>query len=168
MTTSAQIAELVDSKGRTLAAVRSRLSADRYLWPPANRIERGDLNGKQHSDLFGGLHDRPDWQFCWGCGRRAPEVVIQIHHIGQNRNTRSDEISCVLPLCWMWADGNGCHANIEGNLAKVLGCKWRWGREDLSWERVTLCQRYFLPEPEFPPHGEEFWLPGFKIKEPTR
>lgn len=142
-----------------------RVRADRLLpedcraWHPIHRVK---LNSRKYVELISDLHMQPSWQHCWGCGRdpRRDPVVIQIHHIGSNGGTRSDEETCLIPLCWAF-EGESCHPNIAGNLSKVLWARWRWGRESLDWIRLILCQGYWPDPPTAPRDGSDFWLPGF-------
>jgi hypothetical protein len=53
-----------------------------------------------------------------------------------------------------------CHdAEATIGLARLLWCKWKRDRENLDWIRLTIIFGRYLPDPEAPANGAEFFEP---------
>ena len=123
---------LADAHDETLLSIRRYLPPRTNLWPETTRVENEDC-----LDQFRIRGDMP--LNCWICGSRAADV----HHIIGGTKGRSHEWGNLVLAC------RDCHDKIHGShvsLAQVLKAKWANDRWTMSWLRLTLLNRKYLPE----------------------
>jgi len=105
-----------------------------YSWPSACR--------RDDPMLLTSIHYVRD--HCQACGSTTH---LEVHHIIGGTKGRSDELTNLIMLC------RHCHQSAHGayggqlTLAQVLWHQWCNNRETLSWLRLMLLRRQFLPRP---------------------
>jgi hypothetical protein len=141
-------AELVDANGVAFSRVRGMLPEQCSTWHPVHRVT---LTGRARWKFFDAVHAAHDC--CLLCGwnevHGPRDRWLEAHHLPK----RSDERTAIILLC------NRCHSErvTNGWLPRLLWAKWKWDCENLDWTRLTMIYSSWLPEPEPPPNGAEFW-----------
>jgi len=145
------VSDLVDGLGVPFSQVR-KMIGPRKDWGPSHRVE---LDGLYRHMLFGEFHI--DHEFCWLCGVRPNgfdwDTIKEAHHFtGPNR---SDEVKCLAMTC------RKCHRERAGTkwFARWLWAKWKHDHANCSWIRITVVRGSWLPTPEAPVNGAEFFEP---------
>ena len=86
------------------------------------------------------------WDHCQVCQEtyNSLSVVLECHHIIGGTKGRSDELTNLICLC------RSCHQRLgphsEENLGTILFWKWATDRGTLSWVRLAILHRRFLPD----------------------
>jgi len=84
------------------------------------------------------------WTHCQVCGQGQRDgVILDVHHIIGGTKGRSDEKTNLISL------DRDCHdkANtLELPKGLILWCKWRTDRRSVSWVRLAILHRQFLPD----------------------
>ena len=122
-----------DSGGVPFDRYREMLPARAADFPPPCRITDPEVV----------LAYREQWTKCQVCGAHG-RVILECHHIIGGTKGRSDEVGNLIVLDRRCHERLGPHS--EENLGTILFWKWATDRGTLSWVRLAILHRRFLPD----------------------